>query len=497
MPSKTNAKIGNPIAAFGWALYGLGGKATSTVVFLVGPLMLTNTARIEEEHMLDDDTVEDPGLFHMPHVLPTSVPSVAIAFALLLQCIAAPLLALVADRYGLRRVLMTGHVALGLVCNLLLGISAKWSVVVRAALIAGLYYAMALAWMFQNALLPSVASSAWRPMLSLSSAGLSNLGAGLFLLVQYRVLVGAGHGEAAAPSEASLDYICLLAAAIWFATAAPAILCLATLRAEQLAPPAPPDDDQDAGDAAAGGGGSHPPPPQPAPPVPTLPIAGSSYPPAAGAPSAADAVAEANGGVPVVRVGISGVFAAIRRLRRHKHAARFVLAQTLYLTAATTDGTTASLFAQEVVGLPVARIVRLAIYAAVAGALGSAVTAVLARAIGARPTLCGLMSLPPLLLLYTSLVLATEEEFFIIGLLRAFIAGGVGFHGLNRGVFSQVRHPASSSRISPHLPSSPLISASTASTTASFRRWCRSATRRSSSASTSSPSRLPRGRGRS
>ena len=89
------------------------------------------------------------------------------------------------------------------------------------------------------------------------------------------------------------------------------------------------------------------------------------------------------------------------------------------------------------------------------------------------------MSLPPLLLLYTSLVLESEAELLYVGMLRAFVAGGVsatpvlpphhptvvfappdsrlrlsagsltlsftpilraqvGFHGLNRGVFSQM-----------------------------------------------------------
>ena len=33
------------------------------------------------------------------------------------------------------------------------------------------------------------------------------------------------------------------------------------------------------------------------------------------------------------------------------------------------------------------------------------------------------------------------EITWVIGLLRAFVAGGVGFHGLNRGVFSQMVPP--------------------------------------------------------
>jgi len=47
-------RIGTPQPAFGWALYGLGGKATSTIVFLIGPLMLTHSARLEEEQQQRD-----------------------------------------------------------------------------------------------------------------------------------------------------------------------------------------------------------------------------------------------------------------------------------------------------------------------------------------------------------------------------------------------------------------------------------------------------------
>ena len=192
-------------------IYGIGGKATSTVVFLIGPLMLTNSARIEDAR----DEAEWGGL--MTHLLPTSVPSAAIAFALLMQCIAAPLLGLIADRFGMRRILLSLHVALGLACNVALGLTdVRAPTLLRAALLAGLYYSMALAWMFQNALLPSVALSAHRPTVSLVSAGLSNLGALGFLLVQYSILRAAG-GSAdpgAVPPESALDLITLLAAAV-------------------------------------------------------------------------------------------------------------------------------------------------------------------------------------------------------------------------------------------------------------------------------------------
>merc|ERR1712185_714306 len=62
----------------------------------------------------------------------------------------------------------------------------------------------------------------------------------------------------------------------------------------------------------------------------------------------------------------------------------------------------------------------------------------LARCLGTRPTLCVLMVIPPLILIYTSLVLVSEFEFLIVGMIHAFVSGGVGFHGLNRGVFAQM-----------------------------------------------------------
>ena len=52
--------------------------------------------------------------------------------------------------------------------------------------------------------------------------------------------------------------------------------------------------------------------------------------------------------------------------------------------------------------------------------------------------MCVLMSLPPLILLYTSLVLESELELLLVGMVHAFVSGGVGFHGLNRGVFAQM-----------------------------------------------------------
>jgi MFS-type transporter involved in bile tolerance (Atg22 family) len=187
---------------------------------------------------------------------------------------------------------------------------------------------MALAWMFQNALLPSVAGASSRPTLSLISAGLSNLGAALFLLLMHHV-VSEGEDASHTPSEAALDLVCLLAAAVWALSAAPSVALLATLRSEPLATP-------DDGDALAT--------PSPADDSSrALPIGAASPtyspdswgPPHGGLPLAKRAAARE--GEPLldeaaqrgVRVGIGGVFAAFRRMRQHKHAMRFVLAQTL------------------------------------------------------------------------------------------------------------------------------------------------------------------------
>ena len=39
---------------------------------------------------------------------------------------------------------------------------------------------------------------------------------------------------------------------------------------------------------------------------------------------------------------------------------------------------------------------------------------------------------------YSSFVLDTEDEFLLVTVLRAFVAGGVGSQGLNRGAFAQM-----------------------------------------------------------
>ena len=457
---------GMTFPAFGWVLYGLGARAISGVVFMLGPLLLIDAARAADE--ADEGETILFGIVSLPRFIPTSIPPITITLGLLAQCFAAPLLASLADRHGARRLIMTAHVILGLGACFLLGLDLKWSVFAQASLVGTLYYAMALAWMFQNALLPSVAPVARRPTLSLWSTAVSNLGGAAFLILQYRIL-SADHpadmlrlnpflahtqsgapsngqprvlpvgtsasavvaaAAAHAPSVGEIHFMCLLAAVWWLLSALPALGLMALLKSEPAAslpppPVSPPtaaptrfgevDVDQAKAVAHSWGKGTD----------------------AAGLAAAAEVASGAAGGVRPRRHGL-GLLSGVRRLRRHKHASRFVLAQVLYLTAAVADGTAASPFAREVVGLDVTAIVRLTIFAALTGAVGSVVTMGLARCFGERQTLCALMCVPPLLLLYTSLVLESEDEFLVIGMIHGFVHGGVGFHGLNRGVFAQM-----------------------------------------------------------
>ena len=53
------------LAQLGWVIYGIGGRATSTVVFLIGPIMLSSTARAQERAIAPEDEPE-PGSFSLP-----------------------------------------------------------------------------------------------------------------------------------------------------------------------------------------------------------------------------------------------------------------------------------------------------------------------------------------------------------------------------------------------------------------------------------------------
>ena len=511
------------IAALGWMIYGLGAKAVSGIVFLIGPLILIDAARKAEEVASEEGELDDDLGLGLPRVLPTSLPSLTITVALFAQCVAAPLLASAADVYGTRRMLMAGHVAAGLLCTVLLGLSSPTTpVLYQAVLVGAIYYTMAIAWMFQNSLLPSVASVHRRPALSLASTALSNLGGAAFLIVQHQLLssssgssggersggvraqpsppppapialleaaarsggragagpieggaplvplplhlpVGSAHSAVVAaaashapdtwhapPTTDALHLVCLVGAAWWFLSAVPALLCMATLPAEPLPAEAALAEESGAPTENGGGDGDDDDDEvrEAAAVVRQARVHRVGLPPAAthGADESADdgvrrALPPASlASASASRPGASSVsfFAGLRRMRRHKHASRFVVSQVLYLTASTADGTSASAFAQEVVGLDVTAIVRLTMYAAFAGAAGSICTMGLARCFGARTTLCCLMALPPLLLIYSSCILVSEYEFLLVGMVHAFVSGGVGFHGLNRGVFAQM-----------------------------------------------------------
>ena len=470
---------GNPVATFGWVIYGLGARSVSGIVFLIGPLILIDAARRVEAQDDNDDEIFG---FVLPHVLPTSLPSITVTISLFAQCLAAPILADLADHYGVRRLSMGAFVALGIAATVALGLSSPdTSALVQAVLIGVIFFSLSIAWMFQNSLLPTIAPVSRRPTLSLASTALSNLGGAGFLILQHRIFsasndppggsvsalvhsptamatvpvatasaaVVAAAAAHAPPSSDALHLVCLLGAGWWLLSAVPALLGLSTLRAEPTLIPtsqgihdgvssAASDGDADADDDSKDGEEED-----------AIDLAASTTPPPPSPPglatSASHVVGEGGrrsigspGGAAARRTGRMSFFSGLRRLRRQKHASRFVLAQVLYLTASTADGASASAFAQEVVGLDVAAITRLTIFAALAGAAGSMVTMGLARCLGARPTLCGLMMLPPLLLVYTSCILVSEEELLIVSMIHAFVSGGVGFHGLNRGVFAQM-----------------------------------------------------------
>ena len=65
-------------------------------------------------------------------------------------------------------------------------------------------------------------------------------------------------------------------------------------------------------------------------------------------------------------------------------------------------------------------------------------TLALSRLWAPRPLLLVLMSAAPLCVLYAALALETEAQFWALSCFRAFVAGGLGFSGLNRGLFAQM-----------------------------------------------------------
>ena len=167
----------------------------------------------------------------------------------------------------------------------------------------------------------------------------------------------------------TLYHICLIAAGWWSVSATVTLLFLSLLRVE---PVAKASHDGKTLDNTAGAPGGH------------------------GGKGGEKGGAIGSSGAGTLRA----VLVAARRLARYKHASRFIVAQTLYLAAATADGANATVFAQEVVGLSVARITLFTVWAALAGAAGAVITLLLSRVLEERRLLILLMSIPPPLLLY-------------------------------------------------------------------------------------------------
>ena len=127
----------DPIIFLGWAAYGTGTRAIAAVIFTIAPLMLTSAARLEEGEpstldialMAPNASVEEGllhavhhhSLHHAPHLRPSSIPTFTVSVGLLMQCVTAPVLALMADARGLRRVLLAAHVVLGVASSVVLG----------------------------------------------------------------------------------------------------------------------------------------------------------------------------------------------------------------------------------------------------------------------------------------------------------------------------------------------------------------------------------------
>ena len=363
-----------PRVVAAYCAYNLGTKGITSVVFTIAPVMMTAAARARAD-----------GSHHM---LPASLSGFIFAVSLLLQCIGALLLGELADVRGWRLPVLAAHVALGLLAVTALGLLPDATGVLPiAALQVVLFYAMGLASNFYSALLPLVASRALRPTVSLASGCAAAVGGMAFLMLQYEQLAAEGPGHAAAASPAVLRRVCLLAAATWLATSLASLAYLSGSRLER-------------GSLARGE-------------QPRAALLGVPCPSLAG----------------------------WRRLAtRQPHAARFVLAQALYLTAAMGDASIGTVFAAEVLGLNVRGLTLLTVSAAAAAAVGSSATLLLVRVAGvAEATLLHrLMGLSPLLVAYLALFLADESELLVLTVVRGFVAGGVGFQGLNRGLFASM-----------------------------------------------------------
>eukprot|EP00908_Phaeocystis_cordata_P007221 Transcript_17861.p1 GENE.Transcript_17861~~Transcript_17861.p1 ORF type:complete len:529 (-),score=220.97 Transcript_17861:56-1540(-) len=347
---------------FGFCLYAFGTKSITAVVFTIAPIMLTEAAKAAQ----------------LTYLRPTSVSSMVFGVSLLLQCAGALTLGELADARSVRLALLAVHVAMGVACELALGLLRDCGVLALAALQVALFYAMGISWTFYNAFLPLVASRALRPAVSLAAAGSAAVGGVGFLLLQYSE-VALEPGAAAPP--AALRRICVYAAAVWLATALPSLTYLGGSELEQ--------------------------------------------------PSAAPRAAAA-------RTCAASLDGWRRVATQQPHTARFLLAQALYLTGAMSDGSIGTVFAFEVMGLGVRGLTLLTVRGVAAAACGAFATLLLVQGGAVRPQrlLLGLMGLSPLLALYASLFLSDEAELTGFAVVHGFVAGAVGFQGLNRGVYA-------------------------------------------------------------
>lgn len=436
-PDDNKVGADDPCTGFGWTVSGFASKAIMSIIFTIAPIMLTAAARGYDttevifhtaeqrentwlelsgmsrwlnpsaRHELSKATWASAGdvdlrgsgldlsglsgwlatLVQSPALLkrmqPTSISTGVFAVSLLLQCLGAPLLAATADLHGLHLEMYAGHVLLGVAACFGLAFGQP-PLALQAMLVVVLYFAFQICGMFSNAFLPVVASTKNRSTLSLFSSAVSAVGGASFLIVQYLILERAPDDSLS--QLQAMQLVCAIAAAMWLCCFLPSFSCLVRLRR-----PAP--------TARDGAGGRW------------------------------------KGGV------FLRLQNGILRLRQRTHTARFVLAQTFYLAGATSDAAIASIFAQEVVGISLSRITLIAFISALFGAIGALVTLRMAVCVPERPLLMGLMCCPAVMMAYASTLLTTELELWVVSCLRSFVAGGLGFQGLNRGAFAKMIPP--------------------------------------------------------
>ena len=352
----------------GWAFYGSGTRAVTSIVYTVGPVLATEAAKAQRlgDHSqphtppppgnhsnasaaLPADSDELPVvLADGVEVLATQLSTLALSFSLLLlQCVTSIFLAQLADARGWRLRMLVVHVVLGAACALALGLTPPDTpALLQALLLAMTFYGLALAWMFVNGFLPLVdlAGAAADRLARRRRAGVGRRRR----LPPRPVLDALGGGRRGRRAHDGVDEAraCALAALCWLVGAAPTFFAL-----RGVAQPEPRDE-------------------------------------AVGA--------------------CTRLLRGIGRLQHHPHARGYLLSQTRYLAAASNDGATAALFAVEVLDMEVGAITLVTLYAAVVSIGGAVLTLALSRLWAPRPLLLVLMSAAPLCVLYAALALETE-----------------------------------------------------------------------------------------